>query len=649
MALDPTTEVVAHFIGLFHLDLEDLRLRSDYETFSALKAKQEFDPLLIIDINVRAPHAPREYNPRIEYEAPVPPTPPDEPASVAALPDPLSIEIAAQEAASAPEAPPAPEHDLHSPSGEVLLPSLPVPNSVVTATYQTAFLYDDDLLSQGHGAAFLPPEIFLERLSELVEVAASLAVLDKGWTALHAHPAEDIPASFEILLGEASDGALLVRGEAASGIFVNGNAAAEVPDLEDWLPARFAEDAEEAGPGSHVWTGEASSPFSLEPGHDVVTGANTVTNHAGVYTNWVDAPVIAVAGNVVNIAGISQVNVLAGSDRGGFSDFAAPSRTLNSAEISAVSSVLDEEAAVGPEPLGLPSSWTVGRLETDLVAINWVDQHIFATDSDRVEVSFTGAASYFGMGENILTNFASIAELGFHYDLILIGGSMVTLNLVEQINVLLDGDLFSGTSDAPVAAGDNLLANMAAIRTTGLDSYEEMATGFADALAELAEGSRNLSAEVAQDALFAGQDHLSVLYVAGDLIKANLVKQHTYLGDSDQLDLAQEALLAAREGIAEIVTGSNLLANTAEMLDFGLDSTVMAGGEIYTDAFIHQADLLNGAPAAGMADGAALASEAVAFLADGMIEESPDEAYGHAGATVTDQPGSLDVMQSVLA
>jgi hypothetical protein len=100
----------------------------------------------------------------------------------------------------------------------------------------------------------------------------------------------------------------------------------------------------------------------------------------------------------------------------------------------------------------------------------------------------------------------------------------------------------------------------------------------------------------------------------------------------------------------EVIAGSNLLANTATIHDGGLDSVVMAGGDIYTDALIHQAELVSpDASPTGVAQAAqpALASEAVVFLADGMID-APGVAEANLAPAAMDG-GGVDLMQTMLS
>jgi hypothetical protein len=74
----------------------------------------------------------------------------------------------------------------------------------------------------------------------------------------------------------------------------------------------------------------------------------------------------------------------------------------------------------------------------------------------------------------------------------------------------------------------------------------------------------------------------------------------------------------------------------------------MAGGDVYSDALIYQADLIDTGASEIAGSTTALASEAVAFLADGML--SPAFADDDEGLSpVFDSGSSLDVLHSVLS
>jgi hypothetical protein len=141
---------------------------------------------------------------------------------------------------------------------------------------------------------------------------------------------------------------------------------------------------------------------------------------------------------------------------------------------------------------------------------------------------------------------------------------------------------------------------------------------------------------------------VTALFVKGDFIKMNLIAQTNIVGDADQVALALDALQSSIAGQVNMTLGSNALLNAASIEDRGVDSLVMAGGDVYSDALIYQAELIDTGASDIGGSAAALASEAVAFLADGMLSPaSADEDEGL--SPVFDSGSSLDVLHSVLS
>lgn len=131
-------------------------------------------------------------------------------------------------------------------------------------------------------------------------------------------------------------------------------------------------------------------------------------------------------------------------------------------------------------------------------------------------------------------------------------------------------------------------------------------------------------------------------------MSAQIIEQLNILGDADQVDL-----LAARAmenaGDVSVVTGSNVLVNSAQIAEYGVDATIHTRGGVYSDALIHQAELVDtGAPhSAG-----GLASEAVVFLADGMtgpLTGPPADMDDLAAHSAPPDIIPVDPMQTVLS
>jgi len=663
MALDRISEEIAHFAGLFHLETEAAKLRLEYQAFRAITDAPELDPLKEDPFAGEFDLKLRDLKTGLAHPDQAPPSAPPSAPKMSALP-PQGPETRSQTT----EPPQNTEQDFPALSMTSISISGPMieimPNSIVMAIEQTAFLVDNDFLIFDGSAVFTDPALFLTLFQDLGELAQTLSLIspsiwgpDTGNILDAAKQMAEAMAEAEVPEVEGLN-AIILRGDDAEGIFINGERVDEIPTIKDLLPEFLKAKAEEAEATETPVKSDGATdydpgPFAVDPGHHVVTGGNRVINETVLKSVWVDAPVIAVAQDVLRLDIISQVNLRVEAADLVDQTAPAPSTSLNIAQLEQTSSVAmgkDIGKTGENQDDGLPKFWNVTRLDGDLMLMNWVQQHIFATDYDRVEVQFSGAATYIGTGENLVFNETLILNLGFHYDLIMIGGSMVTLNQINQVNVLLDQDKITGDVPAGAAlhAGDNLQVNTAAIMTTGKDSLSDKPDHFSKALSELAGGAKTISADVAQDPLFAGNDALNVLYISGDLIQTSVIEQFNYLGDSDQIHFIKDMFSTAAGAEVTVTSGSNAQINAATIVSEGLDSTVMAGGEAYSDALIYQAELIDDcAPPAGVQMDK-LANEAVAFLVDDMIAPAPSDDCGP-GIEINDSPGTVDVMQTMLA
>jgi hypothetical protein len=671
--LDRVTEIVAHMIGVFHTVSEEERLRDFYDRFRHYKAlnaeaktahihdedsKSRFD-LERFDPNARqVTDAPTAYKAgHSDFAAPTV-------VAIAnigrtAMPDPIAHHI---------------EHASIMPQGTYL--TLEPPGGVVVLTFQYNYLSDDDVVHMTEFQSnFADVAVMAEALHSYHFVAQALAAdLGDGLPPL-GESTHDYAMQIATNMSETSDtgfgGASIttLHGAASFGSFENGQATEELAKLDDIMPAFLkakadaldAQNPDPLQPGDSLAQRDAfeglDSPttwvgkFDIEPGHAVVTGANVLVNEAVIHQGWLDAPVIAVMGDVFNLNAISQVNFLVEHTNFSGIDISAPSVGINSATLSVVSSAPAPGEEHGAEASsGMPSNWAVTRIDGDLLAVNWVSQYSFITDHDRADVAFTSTNTYLGLGENTLVNITNLAELGYGYDLIIIGGNMISINQISQINVLIDNDSVSYSGIAPTyfSGMDNLLFNGASINIQGLNSYTEMQNNFRSTADHLAQGSATIGEDVAHDSVFEGVDLLRVLYISGDFTTINRIDQTNVLGDSDQVHLAMDNFADATGATVTITTGSNALINVASVNQYGVDSTIQVNGQTYDDALLHQAGFYDTDASPLGVSLPALVNEAVVFLADDFLGSDASDAHNIA-PTYHDGHDSPDVMQTMLA
>lgn len=644
---DITSETISHFIGLFHLTVEEARMRVEYDKFRALKAEaQEHPELPQIDVRVKAPYELTDFYPAVSYTPAADFLPAPVPEEYGELPDfdpvlnaggPLPEVIG--DYAGFPGLPDFGFFAFLQP-----LPFLEPASSIAVLAVQTNYLHDSDYFDvAGYTATLIGAEYFDQQLDQLVTAAESLRPLetpampsdDAGFVALSFHLAETIAQTGTDDSGGAS--LALFRGHEAAGIHVNGKAVTELPAWKDNMPAYLT----------------SSEDDDDQPIHDVLHGGNVLVNEVSMAVSWLYAPVMAVAGDSHSINIVSQVNVWNDTDHVAGTAVHAGAIDTAATTASNVASILHEAiapptAAADVADPAMPSNWIVTRIDGDVINTSWLQQYNFVIDNDVTTLTFSASETTLIFGGNTTTNSVSLYELGFAYDLIVIGGNVIDLSVISQMNVLLDTDIvtldgFGGGA----STGDNLLWNHAHIYEAGIDSHVELSAGYQQLLDDLQSGADSVPDEVLADSAFAGSELLRVLYVDGSLINSQIIEQINILGDADQVAQAAEAALGDGAG-GTVTTGSNALLNLASISEFGIDSTIHLGGEVYSDAILYQAELIvtDGPPTAPPAPGA-LASEAVLFLADDMIEgeATPEEAP----ALAVGDSGSLDVMQTMLA
>jgi hypothetical protein len=173
------------------------------------------------------------------------------------------------------------------------------------------------------------------------------------------------------------------------------------------------------------------------------------------------------------------------------------------------------------------------------------------------------------------------------------------------------------------------------------DSYASLA----DAVMTGATGAIPLSLT---DPAFEGIGTLNVLYITGDYMTLNVIDQTNILGDADQVAALMPDDTMASGAEVSVISGSNALVNLATIDTVGMDSDIHVGGDIYSDALLYQANFIDeGAADPYAAQGpAALTSEAVLFLADGMLtaDDAPPAYIADAGLN----GGQLDGVNAVL-
>ncbi|HEV7308028.1 type I secretion protein [Ensifer sp.] len=675
------TEAIAHFIGLFELTAEEARLREVHEKFDPDREIHK-DPkeLVSAPVKVQAPYDLDDFNPDVPYKPLAPdiymPTP-DGYAGVAFPEYPISggflgrgvSENALQGGA------------VKTAAAQAGTPQINPPGSVVVYSAQTAELSDNDTISiGGHGLKSGLHADDSATMGELIDAAQQISLLgDTDVAGSSDAIAILVTSTAERLNANASGGEAEVNGlsvksfvakaSALEGIYVNGVIADEAPVLKDHLPNQDAapEAADEPklsnGPVDvDGGTAHGEGTVSIDVSVDLDTGSNTLVNSAVVTSNWLQAEVLAVAGDHVELNAIIQTNAYYDSDLvsaalGGGNPEQNATQAFNIAMFKHVEPAAAETTHA--DTAGFPSVWAITEVKGDLMMVNWLQQFTFMSDQDTAIVSASGSKLSIVAGDNTAANEVSLLELGYRYDLIFVGGSVFDANIIQQTNILLDNDLigavggFHTSGAGAVSTGGNLLWNYAGIVEAGTAGpVGPLSEGYLSALQDLSQGNKPSSADFLHDPAFAGLHGIRVLYISGDLISLNYIQQTNILGDNDQVTLAMNALTARPDADWTITTGSNALLNYAGIVDVDTGKTIYAGGGVYSDEVLIQAELVKNDPYLESQNPDALVSEAVVFLGDDMLApdhgQQPDQISPNPGLHTIDT-ASVDPMHSMVA
>lgn len=699
MGLNSTDEILSHFIGMFDLTIEQMRLRDQYEDFTAERRQAELDELAgPIHTEVKAPLDPKaaEFDPlplEFAVEAPdlqVPPSTASATAADVTQPPAQPEEIADLEILAA--AGPGQEITFNlryegpslskgngtgssfSENGGSFEWDLDFQGSVYTTTTQVAFLSDIDILGDGD---FRSIDELIAQTEAAVDAAISLQALSGPLPDLEA--LRDIE-TVEALAAAIRDGAEIsipgaevftLTGEDAEGLFINGEAADELPVWKDLLPAYHAakeeEDAESTVEKDAPEEWDRSDPGDEIEGHTVITGGNLQVNEAQITSAWLDAPYIALGGKAIDLAVISQVAVVSDIDSGLSAGQGPGSNVIQAAQITSQANPAAWLPAT-PTPGNEPTVLTIDKIEGDLVVAHFVQQMIQTVDTDQIGTEIAAASTYWSLGDNQVLNLADIGAFAGNYDLILIGEDMISVDMLFQTHVLMDDDRLeagpplatqtppadgpavfldaglaedgaahsqdgisgldppaleepagpgsgdgSEPSSAGVSGGDNLVMNLASLKTIGEDMHADISASIAEILATQNTTAEALEAALLSDPLLAGLEQVRALQIEGSLVQVNIVEQVNMLSDQD--DILIEGAVPAD---AEIIAGSNAMLNAAEVIKAGVDSVVMARTEAYSDLLLHQANLIEDLDVPSADETAEYINEAVVALMDDM-------------------------------
>ncbi|EJC68786.1 hypothetical protein Rleg5DRAFT_4562 [Rhizobium leguminosarum bv. viciae WSM1455] len=678
MHIEKISEIIAHFIGLFEMTTDEMRLRTNYAEGAgpgadgpALPDQDAFTAAFSSDLQLK------DYDPGIDYKS----------GSYEIEFGParhfgrVFEESLEKLAAIAGKDIPLPHFG--DPTDIVLTdePELTIfagPGSAISHVLQVNALYDDDYLDMTDGVhAPRDTSFVIEQLADFSTKAeiftpfASLHRTDTYDGALKV--AEDLEVYIQNAQNTEDSGTTSLRTDAThefvrldpgvnDTVYINGKAETDMPVLDDFLPDRgLAKLPEEPDDSNTSVEQDDPSGNSLE----VTAGANLVVNVASVINTGVITSVTAVMGNYHQVDAISQAFVysdndeiastLHSSDRSGeAAETIAKNIALFEHSTFEASSHTDTDAA---EPT-FPNSWRVSVIDGDVSFVQWIEQYHFVTDNDTMTVTTSGSESTVLTGGNTSINFSSFFQMGLQYDLVIIGGNVLDINSITQISLLYDNDWVRAQDGvdpgADIQTGDNLIWNFASIHNVGTDSpFAAMPDYMAATQKAIEDRDPNMPEGLSFDVNFQGYAGLNVLYITGNLYDMTIIKQVSILGDSDDVTLAASTILENNpDATVTIDTGSNAVVNIAEIVDYdSFGQTTYLAGQLYSDAILIQGGLVEHDTTQPQPADDRLANEVIAFLdnddpaggdcADGVINAGNDFSWS--------STHPADVMQAMVA
>jgi hypothetical protein len=361
------------------------------------------------------------------------------------------------------------------------------------------------------------------------------------------------------------------------------------------------------------------------------SGGNVLVNEAALIDALIPARTLAVMGDVFQRDAIMQINML------GNNDIVAVNGAVQSAMASMAGAsggdTLTNLAGVSHNPVTLPAATglnpnglivNVDIADHDIFDVKMLYQQNLADDGDRISWGGTDAWSTMGFGGNIQANAARLLDLGKSYDLVIVMGSYYALNFIGQINILADDDIVAlfgppGGAVLDYRSEPNTLHNEARIDKRGEQDWTAMNPDAAELFARLA-AREDPGMEAFAEISGAATGQLDILVVTGDWYDVSVLWQVNMLSDRDLVVMAGE-----EQG--EVVTGGNMLVNNATIVDFGAFHAQYAGGEVYQDLMLFQANIAydSGEPMIAQGNGEGdtqmLATEFIAFLDEELVHE----------------------------
>jgi hypothetical protein len=657
METEKLSEIIAHFIGLFHVSTEDMRMRANYvDGYAAHQGPHDLPNDAVLTSDFSSDLTLHDYDPYTPYKSPIYHIQHIRPKYT--LEDPPHHRGDGDGSVLMQGIFQPPTNDIYvNPEVKYQLEIFVGPGSAISHLTQVNVLSDDDYLDMTDGPykplnmGFVSDRLADFGLKAQLFTPFSTAQRTDSYDGLMAigHQIHDYSQALQQSgansLGTGDDVDFALAANRIYGTYVNGETVTEAPKLDDFMPDRGLAKPVDDLPEDHDPNTIRIDDFSLSNSTTASIGSNLVSNIVAITETGVMSSVTAVLGNYHQIDAIFQSYVYSDQDNidetlraNGAHDSLTIAKNIASFQQEAYFNPSASHAAAdGDDPI-FPNAWRVSVVH-----------------GDTTTVTTMGAQTTALLGGNELLNLASYLGIGMQYDLVIIGGNVLDMNAISQIALLYDNDWIHshGGSPAMVQSGNNVVWNQASIHNIGAaDRFQSMPDYIQETIKHINDRDATMPEGLMSDPNFQGFAGLNVLYITGNLFNVNFIKQVSVLGDADHVTQAASKYIENNiGGTVSVDTGSNVVANLANITSYdSFGHSTYLGGQLYSDAVLIQGGLVEHDTSEPQYAGK-LANELVAFLHDDT-DPGSTAAYdiingGHDISWSLAHP--VDVMQTAVA
>ena len=622
MQVGGITEIIMHFVGLLHIDLDPERVWERVEG-SAKIAIAPFDA--------------------VDGRSPSPP-PADialDPAGATTLPhaqtdadSPLRFDhlkyhpLAGHPFHAQPPSPPIHLVPPDLPAGgggggdgadSGLQASYPVPDEIVADVHQANMLIADNVMVDRTGAwaeASSATGLHLQHMIDISEAAGAQVGVPFGSSA--STLVAGVDAHADQIFGSHPDMSVMTPGTTVDGISTSSDGSPGAVAFPDAVLNALTQASALIAAGNTA----TAVPFGIS----VETGGNTVANAAVIVDTSAAHLDQIVMGNAYHADIIVQDNVVSTIDNLALVQSEASSAGALTAVLSNALDTIHNTAHFEAGPLdvsgvvtaSLGAGWSVNIAQGDFYDIQTITQQNVLIN-DNVYVGTPQTDHYQAvLGGNIQGNGYELIHDGPSYDLLIVMGNSYTGTFISQTNVLLAHNatgvtLPSDPSDTTIAAGGNVVTNEASIYDASNSATQPLSADVS-ALAQELLASNGTQIPAGTNLAFPGLGGpLDILLVTGNYYSLNVISQTNVVANSGVVDADLSKVLAGTP--TTVVTGANTLQNSAAVVTVAGQSTAnYVGGQAYDSAFLVQANVVSTQAQTQFVQPSALVPELAAFL-----------------------------------